>query len=362
MPKSKKLKLIKIIAVIGPTASGKSALAIAVAKKFNGEIVSADSRQIYRGMDIGTAKPPISHARRSRAAVKSNAYISQGIPHYLIDIKDPNEDYSAGQYKKDAIKAINKIIKAGKLPILVGGTGLYIAAIVKNLEIPAIKENKKLRLKLQKEIDKKGLDFVFKKLIAIDPEAAYIIDPKNPRRVIRALEIALISGKKFSEQRKAGLPLYNILEIGINPPAKILNKKISKRIGQMINPSAGGGLVNEVRKLARKYGYYCKALDAIGYREIIYYLKSSDFSKFSKNFRKIENPRFTNHASRDVNRENILLEESIAQMNANTIRYAKRQMTWFKKYNSSAHWLIHRLHSGQETKNEAFSLVKKFLG
>ncbi len=177
-----------------------------------------------------------------------------------------------------------------------------------------------MRLKLQKEIDKKGLDFVFKKLIAIDPEAAYIIDPKNPRRIIRALEIAMLSGKKFSEQRKAGPPLYDILEIGINPPTEILNKKISKRIGQMMKT----GLVNEVRKLAQKYGHYCKALDAIGYREIIYYL-----------------------------RKEIPLKESIAQMDANTVRYAKRQMAWFKKYNSNARFV--------KSKNEAIGLVKKFL-
>ncbi len=182
-----------LIVILCPTASGKSALAIKIAHKLNGEIVSADSRQIYRGMDIGTAKP----TKKEMVSVK----------HHLIDIKNPNEDYSAGQYKKDAIKAINGIIEKGKLPILVGGTGLYISAIVNNLEIPEIKENKRLRLKLQKEIDKKGLDFVFNKLVSIDPEAAYIVDPKNPRRIIRALEIAMVSGKKFSEQRKAGKPL-----------------------------------------------------------------------------------------------------------------------------------------------------------
>jgi len=138
----KNAKNPKIVVIIGPTASGKSALAVKIAGKFNGEIVSADSRQIYRGMDIGTAKP----TKKEMA----------GIKHHLIDIKNPNQDYSAGEYKKDAVKTINKITDAGKLPILVGGTGLYISTVVNNWAIPEIKESKKLRLKLEKEIDKKG--------------------------------------------------------------------------------------------------------------------------------------------------------------------------------------------------------------
>ncbi|OHA15573.1 MAG: tRNA (adenosine(37)-N6)-dimethylallyltransferase MiaA [Candidatus Tagabacteria bacterium RIFCSPLOWO2_01_FULL_42_9] len=296
----------KLIVVIGQTASGKSALAIGIAKKFNGEIVSADSKQIYREMNIGTAKPPI--------------HIPQGIPHHLIDIKNPDEDYSAGEYKEDAIKAINKITGAGKLPILVGGTGLYISAIVNNLKIPKIKENKKLRMKLQKEINENGLDFVFKKLLALDPEAACIVDSKNPRRVIRALEIAIVSGKKFSKQRRIGKPLYNVLEIGLNPPAKLLHKKISERIKQMFE----AGLIDEVKKLVKKYGHNCKAFNAIGYGEVIDYLRAR-----------------------------MSLKEAMEQMNKNTRRYAKRQMTWFIKYNPKAHWT--------KQKNEAFHLVKRFL-
>ena len=312
----------KIIAIIGPTAGGKSDLAIKIAKKFNGEIISADSRQIYKGMDIGTGKITKKDLPRGKAGMR-------GIKHHLIDIKNPNEDYSVGQYKKDAIKAINKIIKKGKMPILVGGSGLYISAVVNNWEIPEIKENKKLRQKLQKEIDKKGLDFVFKKLIKLDPEAAHIVDPKNPRRVIRALEIAIISGKKFSEQRKSGRPLYDILEIGINPPAKILNGRISKRIRQMVK----AGFVDEVKKMIKKYGYHCKTLDAIGYREIIYYL-----------------------------RKDITLKEAISQMNKNTWHYAKRQMTWFRKYNSKARWLPSTSLGTSKNQNEAEKLVRKFIG
>lgn len=296
----------KLLVILGPTGGGKSALALKLARKFNGEIVSADSRQIYRGMDIGTAKPIEKEMR--------------GIKHHLINIKNPNENYSAGEYKKNAIKAIDEIIKKGKLPILVGGTGLYISAIINNWEIPEIKENKKLRRKLEKEISKKGLNFVFQKLVKLDPEAAYIVDPKNPRRVIRALEIALISGKKFSEQRKKGKPLYNVLETGLNPPPQILKIRIKIRIKKMVK----SGLVEEVKKLIRKYGYNCKAFDAIGYREIIDYLKGA-----------------------------ISLDKAVEQINKNTWRYAKRQMTWFRKYNPKAHWV--------KTQSEVEKLVKMFL-
>ena len=281
----------KILVIVGPTASGKSDLAVKIAKKFNGEIVSADSRQIYRGMDIGTAKP----GKKEIAAIK----------HHLIDIKNPNQDYAAGQFKKDAIRAINKIIKLGKLPILVGGTGLYVDAVVKNIEFPEVKRDKKLRARLEEEIKKRGLDYVFQKLIDLDPEAAYIVDPKNPRRVVRALEVALISGKPFSAQRKTSKPLYDVLEIGISIPSEMLKKRIARRIEQMVRK----GLVNETRGLIKRYGKSCKVFDTIGYREITDYLKGK-----------------------------ISLAEAIEQMNKNTWHYAKRQITWFRR-NKKIRWI-----------------------
>jgi tRNA dimethylallyltransferase len=164
----------KIIAIVGPTASGKTALGIALARKFRGEIVSADSRQIYRGMDVGTAKPTEEERR--------------AIPHHLIDIKDPNEDYTVANYQRDAIAAINDIIARGNVPLLVGGTGLYVRAIVENLNIPKTVADPKLRAQIEKDIAAVGLVTVFKRLVALDPEVAYVVDPKNPRRVVRALE------------------------------------------------------------------------------------------------------------------------------------------------------------------------------
>lgn len=295
--------LKKLIVIVGPTASGKSDLALRLAKwlrsgqavrKFGvsgAEIVSADSRQIYRGMDIGTAKPN----KKEMAAIK----------HHLIDIRNPGQDYSVGQFKKDAVGAINRIIKSGKLPILVGGTGLYIDAVVKNLEFPEVKENKKLRARLEREIKEKGLDFVFKKLVDLDPEAAYIVDPRNPRRVIRALEVALTSGKPFLAQRKTGKPLFDAFIIGIRLPGGELEKRIKERIGKMVK----SGLLEEVKSLVKKYGPNCKPFDAISYREIIGYLKSE-----------------------------IGLDEAIEKINKNSWHYTKRQMTWFRR-NKKIHWI-----------------------
>lgn len=295
----------KVITIIGPTASGKTALSLEIAKRFNGEIVSADSRQIYRGMDIGTAKAvPKSKTKPQKSKIKSENYLVDGIKHHLVNIKNPDQDYSVGQYKKDALTAIGKILKDGNLPIIVGGTGLYVDAVVKNLDIPEVKENKKLRAKLEKEIKTKGLDFVFKKLVALDPEAAYIVDPKNPRRIVRAMEVAFATGRPFTAQRKAGPPLFDFLQIGLKLLPEKLKEKIQKRTTRMIRD----GLVDEVKKLVKKYGYAPKAFDAIGYREII-----------------------------DIFKNKTTLAEAEDLINKNTWHYAKRQMTWFNK-NPAIHW------------------------
>ncbi len=279
-----------VIAILGPTASGKTALAVAVAKKFNGEIVSADSRQIYRGMNIGTAKPTSSERR--------------AIPHHLIDIKNPDEHYTVAEYKADAIAAIKNILRRKKLPILVGGTGLYVKAVLDNLDIPKVSANPKLRAAIESEIKKKGLAAVAKKLVALDPEAANIVDMKNPRRVVRALEVALATGKPFTAQRKARPPLFDALKIGLNPPPDELRKRINARVDRMMRT----GLLKEVKRLVKKYGVNCEALNAIGYREII-----------------------------DCLHGTISLEDAVARIKTNTWRYAKRQMTWFRK-DRETHW------------------------
>lgn len=301
------MTLPKLIIITGPTASGKTALAIRLAKKFNGEIISADSRQVYRGMDIGTAKPPISYKPRRGESTKSNvpandgthAYV-KGIPHYLINIKNPNQTYTLGQFKNDATRAINDITKRGKMPFLVGGTGLYLNALINNLQIPEIKPNKKLRQQLERQIRRKGLKSLYKKLLKLDPAAARIVDPHNPRRIIRALEIALAAKIPFSQTRKKGQKLFDVLILGIAVPPDKLKKRIAARTTKMLKR----GLAGEVRKLIKKYGTHAAAFDSIGYREIINYIKNQ-----------------------------ITLAQATTQINQNTRRFTRRQANWFKKFN-----------------------------
>jgi len=303
----------KIIIIVGPTASGKSTLAIKIAKIFNGEIISADSRQVYREMNIGTAKPEVQ-----RTSVMMPV-ISDGIPHYLIDIKNPNENYTVAKYKRDAIKAINQILKKKKLPILVGGTGLYIKAVIDNLNIPEVAPDWKLRKKLEKKIEKYGLNFVFNKLIELDPEAAYIVDSNNSRRIIRALEIAIKTKKPFSAQRKTGKSLFDFIEIGIRWPKDALDKKINERVDLMIKD----GLVDEVKNLIKKYDKKQQSFDAIGYREII-----------------------------DLLDGKISIKKAVELIKKNTRNYAKRQMTWFLK-DKRVHWI--------KDERESKKLINKFI-
>ena len=295
----------KLIAVVGPTASGKTALGIALAQKLGGEIISADSRQIYRGMDIGTAKPTAKECR--------------AVPHHLIDIKDPSEDYTVADYQRDATAAINGIIACGNVPLLVGGTGLYVRAVLENLDIPKTVADPKLRAQIEKDIADVGLAAVFKRLVTLDPEAAYVVDPKNPRRVVRALEVALVTGAPFTAQRTHHAPLFDTLVLGLNPAPEILRERIDRRVDAMMRD----GLVNEVRTLVKKYGTSPTAFDAIGYREVIAHLDGK-----------------------------LPLDEVVAAIKINTWRYTKRQMTWFKK-DKTTHWM--------EDGSAAPNLVERFL-
>ncbi len=295
----------KIIAVVGPTASGKTALAIALAKKFNGEIISADSRQIYRGMDIGTAKPTRAEQR--------------AVPHHVIDIRDPNESYTVAEFQHDAIAAIHAIIARGRLPMLVGGTGLYVKAVVENLDIPRVAADPALRARLEADVRRHGLAAMFDRLVKLDPEAAYVVDPKNPRRVIRALEVTLTTGVPFTAQRRKRAPRFSTLMLGVAVPPTALRRRINQRIDAMEK----AGLAREVRKLVKKYSSKANALDAIGYREIIQYLEG-----------------------------NATLKQALDEMKISTWHYAKRQMTWFKK-DATVRWI--------KNQKEALAQIKNFL-
>jgi tRNA dimethylallyltransferase len=299
----------KLIVILGPTASGKTGLSLKLAKKFGGEVVSADSRQIYKGMDIGTGK----------------VEDKKGVRHYLFDVVRPDEEFTLADYKKKAVAAIRDILKRGKVPFLVGGTGLYIQAVVDNLEIPAVPPNKKLRAQFEKELaltphpsplpqGERGIDSRdrekvikkwYKKLLKLDPGAAEVVDAKNPRRIIRALEVCLSTGKQFSKLREKGKPLFDVLQIGINLPREKLYDQIDERVEQMIKD----GLAGETKKLLKKYSSRLPSMSGIGYKEIGEYL--------SQKVRKSESQKALNEAAQKIK--------------FRTHAYARRQMTWFRR-------------------------------
>jgi tRNA dimethylallyltransferase len=316
------MKKLKLIVILGPTASGKTELAIKLAKKFNGEIISADSRQVYKGMDIGTDKVARDRPNKKRIFDKnsisfdsdSSEYLHRGIPHYLLDVASPKRRFTVVQYRKLALNAINKIQKKGKIPILCGGTGFYIQAVVDGLVIPEVPPNWKLRKKLEKKSAKE----LYKILKKLDPRRAKTIERKNPRRLIRAIEICLKIGKVPPLKFKP-LP-YPVLMIGIKRPKKELKQRIKKRFFKWLKK----GLILEVIKL-RKMGVSFKRIEEFGmhYREIARYLKG----KIS---------------------EKEMIENSIREIQ----NYAKRQLTWFKR-DKRIKWL--RVYS------QAEKLVKNFL-
>lgn len=269
-----------VIAIVGATASGKTAYSIELAKEIDGEIISADSRLVYKGFNIGAAKPTIEER--------------QGIPHYMIDIVEPDFEYSAGLYKQQAKKIINDIIKRGKTPIIAGGTGLYIDILLKNYDLPEIPADRPLR----EELKKYTKDDLYKKLLELDSDAGEIIDKNDSKKIIRAIEIIKTTGKSLKNSRGIKPSEYNIKWIGKNFDRKTLYERIDKRVDIMVE----NGLVEETKGLLDKYGDIPNITSTIGYREISGYL----YDKYS-------------------------LEEGIALLKKNTRNYAKRQLTWFRK-------------------------------
>ena len=284
----------KVIVICGPTASGKTALSIELAKKINGEIISADSMQIYKDMDIGTAKPDMEEM--------------QGIKHYLLDFVKPDTRYSVAEFKIDATKAIEEILQKGKVPIVVGGTGLYIDTLIYGIEYNDIKIDEEYRKELEEIVEKQGLEVLYKKAQEIDAKAMGKISPNDKKRIMRVLEIYKATGKTKTEQeaesRKNGIK-YDYKVFALNMDREILYNRINHRVDIMIEK----GLIEEVQKLKEKYNEFPTAMQGLGYKEVVEYLEN----------------RTTK-------------EEMIEKIKMETRRYAKRQLTWFRK-NKDTIWI-----------------------
>ena len=278
----------KVIVIGGPTASGKTGLSIELAKRINGEIVSCDSMQIYKDMTIGTAKPTIEEM--------------EGIPHYMIDCVSPETRYSVADYKKDATSAIKEIISKGKVPIVVGGTGLYVEALIYGIEYNEIEEDLEYRKQLEKIEEKEGLEPLYEMAKKIDEKAMEKISKNDKKRICRVLEIYHSTGKTKTEleveSRKNG-PEFDYLLFGITMDREKLYERINKRVDIMIE----NGLIEEVKNLIQKYKNFPTAMQGLGYKEVVQYLNG-----------------------------NLNRDEMIQKIKMETRRYAKRQLTWFRKY------------------------------
>jgi tRNA dimethylallyltransferase len=267
-----------LIVVLGPTGTGKSHLAVQLALAFKGEVVNADSRQVYRYMDIGTAKPTTIER--------------QAVPHHLYDIIDPDEEFGLAQYQQLAFQTIDEINKRGHLPILTGGSGQYIWAVLEGWQIPRIQPNPALRRSLEKVALEQGIEVLFEQLQELDPQAAVQIDPRNVRRVVRALEVNLQSGQPFSQLKQKIDPGFSSLIIGLTAERKELYKRVDARVDAMISQ----GLERETQNLNdRGYGFDLPALNSIGYTQMGMYLRGEVSLKEAMTLIKNDNHRFIRH-------------------------------------------------------------------
>lgn len=306
----KKIK-IPLVVILGPTAVGKSEIAIQLAERFEGEIVSADSRTFYKGMDIGTAKPTADERLR--------------VPHHLIDVTFPNETWSLALFQFEANKAINKIHKNHHLPFLVGGTGQFVRSLIEGWKIPSVEPNPRLREALNQWSKRVGSAELHTKLALLDPQAANSIDFTNVRRTIRALEVILSTGKRFSDQKASGYRRYDPLLMGLTRPRADLYQRIDDRITSMIN----SGFIDEVHRLLDSgYSPDLPTLSAIGYGEIVSYIQGK-----------------------------ITLEEAIKLIRRRTRIFVRRQANWFKENDPDIHWF--QVNKG--TVEEMEILIKNWL-
>lgn len=322
------MSIIKLLVVVGPTASGKSELAVKLAKQFNGEIISADSRQIYKGLNIGTGKVEGKWKTVKNNKTLSTVFVYKNVPHYLIDTQNPKRQYSASQFKKQAQKIILQVSKKGKLPILCGGTAHYIDSVVFNLEFPKVKPN----LKLRNQLSKLSVSELADKLKHLDPERAKTIDQKNPVRLIRALEIIYTTGKSVPKLNinDQGSSIYNALWLGIKTEQEKLYKKIRIRLKERLHL----GMLEEVKKLHSPSIKSSKVYLKLSWKKLESFgLEYKFISLFLQN--------------------KLSYQEMEEQLFLAIKQYSKRQMTWWKR-NQKITWL-------SADSKKINSLVAKFL-
>ena len=283
---------LPLILIVGPTAVGKTEIAIQLAERLNGEIISADSRLFYRGMDIGTAKPTTEEQAR--------------VPHHLIDIANPDEILSLAMFQQKAQETIADIHTRNKLPFLVGGTGQYVRAVTQGWTPPEVKPDEALRNDLERQKEENGIYWLHDKLRSLDPTAADKIDPRNYRRTIRALEVIITTGKKFSEQRGKSDSPYHLVTIGLTRPREELYQRVDARIEMMF----ANGFIEEVKGLLEKgYSPFLPTMSAIGYRECVSVIKGE-----------------------------LTEEQAKVQIRRATRVYVRRQANWFKESDPNIHW------------------------
>ena len=280
---------MKVIAIVGPTAVGKTALSLEIAEKFSAEIINADAMQIYKGMDIGTAKLPLSQRR--------------GIVHHQIDVLDPSEEANVSQYQKQSREIINDLLSKNVQPILVGGSGLYVNSVLEDLEFPGT--NLEVRAKYEEILDEKGVEALFQMLKEIDPKAAENILPNNARKIVRALEVNEITGKAFNAKLPEPSPIFSDVRIALDMPRDLLDQRIIDRVHQMFED----GFVDEVNRIEKNLRLGKTAFRALGYSQVLSLL-SGEISE----------------------------DEAITLTINATKKFARRQLSWFRR-DPSIHWL-----------------------
>jgi tRNA dimethylallyltransferase len=300
-----------LVTVVGPTGVGKTRMAIALCQAVGGEVISADSRQIYRGMDIGTDKP----SPQQRALVA----------HHLVDILDLDEEFTLAQYQELAYEAIDDVLARDRVPFLVGGSGLYVRAVLQGYIIPRVKPSPELRQKLLEEAERQGEVALHARLEGVDPDAAARIDPRNVRRVIRALEVYETTGKPISAQQERKRPPYRALKIGLTMERELLYRRVDERVEKMVER----GLVAEVEGLlAKGYSHKLPAMSGLGYRQVWGYLRG------------------------DTD-----LAEAITRIKSETHRFVRQQYKWFRLDDEAIHWFD----VGQEPQQRIEALIEGFI-